>query len=140
MKRRTTTIVAFALGLSICRAAGADCLGTDPVAAAKAFYQEHADFYYADPARLTDLVAPRLLKLLTMNYVCADGEECALDSDPWLDAQDGDVAQPITYELGDHTENQATVIMHYIFALSETERSPQQVALKLQQQDSCWQI
>jgi hypothetical protein len=140
MKRCAFATAAVVLCLASGQAALADCLGDDPTSAAKAFYQDHADFYYADPARLQGLIAPRLLKLLTMNFACSDGQECALDSDPWVDAQDGDVDQPITYQLTDQTDVQATVVMHYIFALSESEHSPQQVTLKLRRQDQCWQV
>lgn len=140
MKSRAIAAIAFAFSLAAGPDALADCLGKDPVSAAKAFYQAHADFYYADPAKLKDIVAPRLLKLLAMDYTCSDGQECALDSDPWVDAQDGDVSQPITYDLAEHSNDQATVVMHYIFVLSDTERSPRQVSLKLHRLDQCWQI
>jgi hypothetical protein len=118
----------------------ADCLGREPVVAAKTFYQQHADFYYVDPNKLTDVVTPRLLKVLAANYACSVDQECALDSDPWVDAQDGDIAEPVTFDLGDHTADQATVIVHYVFALSATEHEPQQVALKLQRVDQCWRV
>lgn len=118
----------------------ADCLGADPLVAAKAFYQHHVDFYYADPSKLSDVVTPRLLKVLAANFDCSDDQECALDSDPWVDAQDGDIAEPVTFDLGDHTADQASVTMHYIFALSATEREPQQISLKLQRNDQCWRV
>jgi len=116
------------------------CLGNDPLVAAKAFYQNHVDFYYADPAKLQGIIAPRLLKLLAMNYACENGEECALDSDPWVDAQDGDIAEPVTFDLGKHDGEQATVVMHYTFALSDTQRSPRQVALKMRKSNQCWTV
>src|SRR5262249_41501308 len=136
------TLIGFTLALCLggSSAFGADCLGSDPLVAAKAFYQNHVDFYYADPAKLQGIVTPRLLKLLTTNYLCSDGEECALDSDPWVDAQDGDIAEPITFDLGDHGADQATVVMHYTFALSDTQHSPQQIALKMRKTDQCWAV
>lgn len=124
----------------LAKTAVADCLGSEPLLAAKAFYQQHADFYYVDPAKLTDVVTPRLLKILATNYACSVDQECALDSDPWVDAQDGDIAEPVTFDLGDHTADQVTVIMHYIFTLSTTDRQAQQVALKLQQSGQCWRV
>lgn len=137
---RAVVLAASLSCLAAARPAIADCLGRDPLPAAKAFYENHSDFYYADPAKLRDLVTPRLLKLLTTNYACSDGQECALDSDPWVDAQDGDIAEPISYELAGHTDDRATVIMHYVFALSETEHRPQQVALRLRRSDQCWRV
>ena len=130
--------LALCLGGSPAFAAG--CLGGDPLAASRTFYRDHVDFYYADPAKLQGLVTPRLLKLLTANYLCSDGDECAIDSDPWVDAQDGDIAEPITFDLGDHNTDQATVVMHYTFALSDTQHSPQQVALKMRKIDQCWAV
>jgi len=118
----------------------ADCLGNDPIAAAKTFYQKHADFYYADPSKFQGDVAPRLMNALAMNFDCSDGQICALDSDPWVDAQDGDVAEPITYQLGDHSDSQASVTMHYTFTLADNPSQPQQVTLKLQRADQCWQV
>ena len=118
----------------------ADCLGADPLAAAKAFYQKHIDFYYADPSKLGDAITPRLMKVLQENFDCSDGQECALDSDPWIDAQDGDIADPVTFALGDHAADHATVIMHYIFALSASQRSPQKLSLKLVHTDQCWRV
>ncbi|HVJ33080.1 MAG TPA: DUF3828 domain-containing protein [Terriglobia bacterium] len=139
-KSYITALAALAVSLWLGRPAVAECLGPDPVAAAKAFYENHADFYYTDPGKLQDIIAPRLLKLLTTDYACSDGQECALDSDPWLDAQDGDIAEPITYDLVYNANGRAAVVMHYIFALSEADRTPQQVTLQWQRRQQCWQI
>lgn len=122
--------------------AAADCLGTNELAAARSFYRQHADFYYADPTGFKELVTPALFKVLAMNYACAQGQECALDSDPWMDAQDGEITDPITYSLGDHDAAQATVTMHYVFTLSESQKSPRQVQLKMQLPagQQCWRV
>lgn len=139
MISRFALLVGVGCGL-VAQEAMADCLGSEPVSAAKAFYQQHGDFYYVDPAKVKDVVTPRLFQVLATNYACSVDQECALDSDPWVDAQDGDIAEPITFDLGDHATGQATVVMHYIFTLSASDQTPQQVALKLQQSGQCWQV
>jgi hypothetical protein len=135
-------ILASCLALPALPAAAAGCLGKEPVAAAQAFYRKHVDFYYADPAGFRDLVTPDLFKVLAMEHACAQGQECALDSDPWVDAQDGDISDPITFTLGDHDGAHATVVMAYIFALSTSQRQPQHLSLKMLRADGeqCWRV
>jgi hypothetical protein len=110
--------LAFCFGVVIAGPTSAACLGKDPLSATKAFYRHHVDFYYADPAKFKELVSPALFKVLAQEHACAQGQECALDSDPWMNAQDGNITPPITYNLGDHDAAQETVTMHYVFSLS----------------------
>lgn len=86
-----------ALGMLLCCAAPAQaaCLGATPLAAARAWFERHYDFFNDDPAPSRDLYAPALYELLRREYACtSQGELCALDADPWLDAQDGQARDP----------------------------------------------
>ena len=117
----------------------AQCV-SDPADAAKTFYSQHPNFYCEDPKTVSDLVAPRLLAALKLEYACAQGEICAIEAVPWTDAQDGDVSAPITFKASDRAVSHAVVDMRYTFVLSKSERQPQRVQLKFERSDpsACW--
>lgn len=94
------------------------CPVTDPVAAARAMYTEHHDFY-ADPAHV-DFLSPALTKLLKRDWACqAPGDECAIGADPWVDAQDGGALAPIEYVQISTDATSAIVEMRYRFGWEE---------------------
>ncbi|WP_324016373.1 hypothetical protein [Aeromonas hydrophila] len=100
---------------------------------AKAFWNEHKDFYYADPAPLKALLTPDFFAVLSSEAACnADGEVCAIDADPWINAQDGQVSEPVSFTLANTQEQGVTVRMQYLFALSYTQKEPQTVSLHFQ--------
>nr|WP_252376797.1 hypothetical protein [Aeromonas hydrophila] len=100
---------------------------------AKAFWNEHKDFYYADPAPLKALLTPDFFAVLSSEAACnADGEVCAIDADPWINAQDGEVSEPVSFTLANQQEQGVTVRMQYLFALSDTQKEPQTVSLHFQ--------
>lgn len=100
---------------------------------AKAFWSEHKDFYYADPVPLKALLTPDFFAVLSSEAECnADGEVCAIDADPWINAQDGEVSEPVSFTLAKEQEQGVTVRMHYLFALSDTQKEPQTVSLHFQ--------
>lgn len=117
----------------------AQCVA-DPADAAKAFYSQHPNFYYENPKTVSDLVAPRLLAALKLEYACAQGDICAIEAVPWTDAQDGDVSAPIIFKAMDKTVSHAVVDMRYTFVLSESERRQQSVKLKFERREAgaCW--
>lgn len=80
--------------LTLAMTADAPCL-TDPLAAAKRLYADHALFYaVAEQAAAAPFSAP-LRELIDAEHRClADGELCAIDADPWTAAQDGTVLEP----------------------------------------------
>lgn len=108
----------------------AACPSNDPAAIAQSFYTHHYNFYHGNPAGIKHLVTPRLFSALQSEYRCPRGELCAIDSDPWLDAQDGKIAPPITFMPLSHSGTEAKVLMTYSFVL-DTERRPQHVTLIL---------
>ncbi|MCJ2367299.1 hypothetical protein [Aeromonas dhakensis] len=100
---------------------------------AKAFWSEHKDFYYADPAPLKALLTPDFFAVLSSEAECnADGEVCAIDADPWINAQDGEVSEPVSFTLAKEQKQGVTVRMHYLFALSDAQKEPQTVSLHFQ--------
>ena len=117
----------------------AQCV-SDPADIAKTFYSQHPDFYYEDPKTVSDLIAPRLLAALKLEYACAQGDICAIEAVPWTNAQDGDVSAPITFKTSNQTVSHAVVDMRYTFVLSESQRRPQRVQLKFERSDpsACW--
>ena len=50
------------------------------------------------------------------------GEVGRLDYDPWLGAQDGDIAEPIAFEAESVQEDAAVVAMRYAFVLDPAPR------------------
>ena len=126
-------------------AQGASCLGKEPVEASKNFYKKYADFYANNPKKYGSVLTPAFASVLKRNYDCQIREQgiCALDADPWTNAQDGDVYNP---RFGIQTTNgelQAVVSMDYLFKFDKKEKGkPQTVKLQLTRRDvqSCWQV
>jgi len=100
-------------------AASASCASDDPAAVAKAFYSKHADFSSQDPARIRKIITPRLFDALNQEYKCAQGQICALEADPWTDAQDGRVGKPVEFATASNSGVEATVSMSYPFMLGK---------------------
>ncbi|QBB71132.1 hypothetical protein ELE36_12645 [Pseudolysobacter antarcticus] len=120
----------------------AKCIQGDGVDFAKAFYEKHQDFYYADSAAIKDLLAPRLLATLEKDHKCSDGEICAIESNPWTSAQDGEIGKPIDFKLSSSSANAASVRMSYMLELGKTKKLPQSAELKLERNapSSCWTV
>lgn len=120
----------------------AACLGRDPMDAAKVFFAKHRDFYYGNPGKVAGLVSSRFYAALSAEYRCAQGEVCAIEAPPWTDAQDGHIGEPITFHMQAASETRAEVFVRYTFELSETQRIPQAVSLRLERKgrDGCWAV
>lgn len=116
------------------------CAADDPALAAKSFYKLHENFDHEDPATFKNLVTPRVFAALARDYKCADGEICAQDTVPWTDAQDGEIRDPIKFDVITASAAQASVKMSYTFELSKQQRRRMSVTLKFQRASaqSCW--
>jgi hypothetical protein len=121
------------------RSAAAACPSDDPAAIAKSFYSKHPEFASEDPAKIKKLVTARLFDVLDREYKCAQGQICAIEADPWTDAQDGRIGKPVEFTTASNSGVEATVSMSYPFILNKTPRQ-QQVKLLLQRQSptDCW--
>jgi hypothetical protein len=122
--------------------AHAKCIQGDGVDFARAFYEKHQNFYYADPAAIKDLLAPRFFAILEKEHKCSNGEICAIEADPWMSAQDGEIGKPIGFKLSNGDANTASVRMSYLFVLGENKKLPRSVELKLERNpaSSCWMV
>ena len=144
MKKQIVCLaVLCAVGFST--AQGASCLGKDPVETARNFHKKYRDFYARDTRPFASVLTPTFASVLQRNYDCQVREQgiCAVDVDPWTNAQDGDVYNPrfgIQTTVG---ELQATVAMDYLFKFDKKEKGkPQSIKLQLTRRDvkSCWLV
>jgi len=139
MKFASVKTLACLIALWTIRAASAACAIDDPAAVAKSFYFKHANFSSEDPAKIKTIVTPRLFNALDREYKCAQGQICALEADPWMDAQDGRIGKPVEFATTSNSGDEATVSMTYPFILDKTHRQ-QRVTLHLQRESptECW--
>jgi len=121
------------------RNAAAACAIDDPAAVAKTFYTQHVNFSSEDPARIKKIVTPRLFDALNREYKCAQGQICALEADPWTDAQDGRIGKPVEFATASNSGVEAKVSMTYPFILGKTH-DQKRVTLILQRESpaDCW--
>lgn len=106
--------VAWALGVSalfFLHAARADCNEARALAQAEAFFKQHQAFYFKETPALRQAVSPALYRALQRHYRCAG--VCHLDYDPWLGAQDGEIAEPIQFAVSSSTREKVEVRMSY---------------------------
>jgi len=121
------------------------CLGSDVLQAAKALYLHDYDFAVGDPAKSKGLLDPRLGDRLAKNYACEADGVCAIDADPWTGAQDGAVAEPITFSLVDESASsvtQAKVRVDFSFVLEGEKPKPESTILEFARDGGgqCWKL
>lgn len=140
--KHTTRYLAAALALLSASTAHAGCLSDDPLVMARSFFAGHADFAFDDPAKIRELLTPRFFAALAREHRCAKGELCAIEADPWTDAQDGDILRPATFKTTTNSGTQAEIKMSYYFALSTSQKRLQSVALKYRHSElsGCWEL
>lgn len=134
-----TFVVAWGLAMLWSSPGHGRCVA-DPARVAKTFYTQHHDFYVEVPETVGAFVTPRLLAALRLEHACPQGELCAIEAVPWTDAQDGDIAEPITFKAVEQTATQAVVDMRYTFVLNDSDRRQQQVHLVFERSEpgGCW--
>jgi len=134
--------LAAALTLVSATAEQAGCLSGDPLVMEKSFFAGHANFAFEDPAKIRELLSPRFFAALAREHRCAKGDLCAIESDPWTDAQDGEILQPASFKTTTNTGTQAEVKMSYYFALSASQKRQQSVVLKYRHSaiSGCWEL
>jgi hypothetical protein len=121
--------------------AQASCAADDPAVVAKSFYSKHAQFTSEDPAKIKTIISPRLFTALDQEYKCAQGQICALEADPWTDAQDGDIGKPVEFATVSNSGEEANVSMTYRFILGK-KQSQKHATILLQRKSSteCWLV
>lgn len=109
----------------------------EPEAVARAFYQAttgNGDLLEPPPA----LVSPAFGKALRGERACQQREEgiCTIDSDPWLDAQDGDIETPVRYSWKEASASAGQVEMRYsVWKKAYLTRLPM-----VRHGQGCWQV
>ncbi len=141
MKLPTVKVLACLIMLLAIRSASASCAIDDPAAVAKSFYSKHANFSSEDPARIKKIVTSRFFDALTREYKCAQGQICAIEADPWTDAQDGRIGKPVEFATASNSGVEAAVSMTYPFILGKTH-GQKHVTLLLQRMSpsECWLV
>jgi hypothetical protein len=110
-------VFALAYGAQV----GATCIAEGPLETAQWIHsQERAFAFRADDAALgkrAAFLSAALHSLLLTEWKCQELEDgvCALESDPWINAQDGEELQPISFALSSVAGERATVRMTYRF-------------------------
>ena len=142
MKLRRTTALACFMAPSIFHGAYAACASDDPAVVAKSFHDKHAEFSSEDPAKIKTIITPRFFDALDREYKCAQGDLCAIEADPWTDAQDGSVGKPIEFATVSNSGTEATVSMTYPFILDKAHREQKHATILLQRKSAteCWLI
>lgn len=140
MKLMSVAAVACMTALAAIHGAYAACASDDPAVAAKSFYTRHARFSSEDPARIKSIISPRLFEALNREYKCAQGQICAIEADPWTDAQDGEIGKPVGFATASNSGVEATVSMTYPFVLDKAHPQQQRVTLLFRRESAtdCW--
>jgi hypothetical protein len=112
MRLESIALVFAALAPSM---AGA-CKAEGPLATARWVF-EHAYHFTARPAAdAGEYLSPALLALLEIEWRCkAAGGACALDGDPWIEAHEGEVLDPVVFSLVASPVERRRVAIRYFF-------------------------
>ncbi|MBK8285206.1 MAG: hypothetical protein IPK97_10155 [Ahniella sp.] len=101
--------------------AGTASACAEPEVWAKSLFTEHYEFYAGEPdAAVQALTTEQFGALLRQEAAYADGEVGHLGYDPWLGAQDGEIASP-RFSVESRDETVAVVAMSFRLKMSEDE-------------------
>jgi hypothetical protein len=134
----------FALVVALSTAARA-CPASDPLDTARALHARHYVIDRNDQG-LGEILSPALWGLLVKNWKCEDdgGGICAIEADPWTDAQDGEMLTPPTFRLVASTATTAKVEAAYRFGWKESaDKATDEKSFVLLVKDaksSCWRV
>lgn len=122
----------------------ADCGHSNSAKFAQQFFSMHRSFYFEETPALWSYVTPSLYRALQNHYRCAAAEGiCHLDYDPWLGAQDGEIAGDPTFSAKSIGLGRSTVTMAYRFEIEPGRPTkPHRVVLHLKAAPPpvCWQV
>ncbi len=138
---KTAAVLLFTLVFwSACRPATLDTpkpgrvSHSEPSRAARSFFTGYYDFYYEDPTLCKKLLTQRFFRILKQQYDSfkVTGQMGPLDCDPWINAQEGHVSEPFSFQTIENNNSEATVRFNYRLTLSPKSSLSQSVLLKLQ--------
>jgi hypothetical protein len=133
-----------AIPLSLLCSPSRACGDKEAISVATQLFTKHRSFYADETPGLKQLVSGAFYQTLKAHYRCAEKEGiCHLDYEPWLGAQDGEVSEPVRYEVSSRAKENISVTMSYLFFIaSDRPKKKQKVVLRLQlaAQPQCWVI
>lgn len=147
---RVNARVVAALGIVLAAGqAAAACVADSPLETARWIRANQSGFaIYRSPqdtATMARFLSPRLLGLLKVEWQCQVIEEglCAVESDPWTNALEGDVLGPLAFEPVARAAASATIDMRFRFGWSSAAARkpvPAQARLTLVKDtgSGCW--
>lgn len=120
------------------------CAAQDPIDTARVLHAKHHDFSRNDQG-LKEILSPSLWQMLVRNWKCEDGGDvCAIDADPWTDAQDGEMLSTPTFKLEAGTATTAKVEASYRFGWKESpDKATDEKSFVLLVKDAksgCWRV
>jgi len=126
----------------LAKPANSECLGPSAIQAARSIFEDHRDFVFG--SMVPDFLTPPLAAALEANLSCRDlGESCAIDWDPWTDAQDGEIGGPVAYAVNHLDSKTARISVTFSFPgdLRPGERAERRTVVLQFQRDvsrKCW--
>lgn len=119
----------------------AACASDDPKVVAESFFAKHAQFASQNPSKIKAVVTSRFFNALEREYKCTQDGVCAIESDPWTDAQDGHIGKPVAFATVSNSGVEATVSMSYPFILDKNnEQKSATLVLQRDAPTACWLI
>lgn len=139
----TSAIALFCLSMTAAfDTSYAACASDDPVAVAKSFYTKHPEFASENPVKIKTVITARFFSALDREYKCSQGEVCAIEADPWTDAQDGKIGKPVEFETVSNSDLETVVAMTFPFILDKSHHEQMRAKIVLQRKTTteCWLI
>jgi hypothetical protein len=107
--------------------AAAACVADGPLATARWIFNEQSGFAVflssQDKKVMQSFLSPGLFVLLQAEWRCQVIEEglCAFDNDPWLNADSGQVLEPVSFEVASMSASRASVDMRFRYGWQDQE-------------------
>ena len=142
MKQASIVGMACVIAFASLENARAACAVDDPKAVAESFFAKHAKFSSENPSKIKAVVTSRFFDALEREFKCAQDGVCAIETDPWTDAQDGHIGKPVVFATISNSAVAATVSMTYPFILDKTHHEEKTATLILQRASpaQCWLV
>ncbi|MDT8377005.1 MAG: hypothetical protein RQ867_09780 [Mariprofundaceae bacterium] len=116
---------------------------SNPVPVARHFFESSNTFYYQSPPET--LMTNKFYRVVSKEIDCLKKEGlCGLDYYPWTGTQDGEIGEPVSFELESCVDSSDTaiVVMKLPFILSPKKKSIQHIVhlILRKEQSECWKV